>query len=75
MGESSYENKILDSEILTTDLHQPRNVNGSFDLFLNDPKTGAPIETDAPGNYGHSGRKSRQNSLDKKSVTSLGNRY
>lgn len=44
LTKENYLRELLDSDILTSDLLQARNINASFDLYINDTETGEPLD-------------------------------
>ena len=76
MTDKTTVNDILDSNIITTDLLQPLNVNASFDLYLNDIDNGEPVKpTMEAATVGHVGRKGINSSLTRTTIYSGGFKY
>lgn len=73
---SQYVQDILDSDIMTTDLLQPGNVNASFDMFINDLETGEPIPDETHESpKGHTGKKGINNALTGSTIMYGGDRF
>lgn len=71
LSDSDYVQDLLDSDIMTSDLLQARNINASFDLYLNDPETGEPLEEikkEDDSAVGHTGNRELNTALSGKTV-------
>lgn len=55
LADMDYVQELLDSDVMTTDLLQARNINASFDMYLNDYETGEPIEENMAKESSHTG--------------------
>ena len=73
LSEKLYINDLLKSDILTTDLAIPHNVNASFDLKIPDSE-GKPIDSKT-NPVGHTGHKGVNNSISAITLTLNGDRY
>lgn len=67
LRDSSYIKDLLDSNILTTDLALPNNVNASFDLYLVD--NAGNIKEEVTNQKGHTGQKGINNTIHKVNIT------
>lgn len=75
IGESSYIEDLLDSDIIETDIALVHNVNSSFDLYLTNSE-GSIVDSNK-NNYpkGHTGYKGINNSISQKTITINNNIY
>lgn len=73
-----YVEDLLNSDVLTCDLLRARNVNASFDLYLNDLDTGEPIEVtnlEDDSKVGHTGNRELNTDLVGNTVNIGRNEY
>lgn len=69
LTDSQYQEDILKSGILTTDLHQPGNVNASFDIAPIDSEGKPSVEGGEIALKGHTGKRGIQNVLNRTTLT------
>ena len=69
MVDSNFVKDLLESNIITTDLLQPLNVNASFDLYLNNLESGKPAKkkSEVPSQQ-HTGKRGVNSSLSVETV-------
>ena len=65
LTDPQYQEDILKSGILTTDLYQPGNVNASFDIALIDSEGKPSVEKEEIALKGHTGKRGIQNVLNR----------
>ena len=69
LTDPQYQEDILKSGILTTDLYQPGNVNASFDIAPIDSEGRPSVEEDEIALKGHTGKRGIQNVLNRTTLT------
>lgn len=69
LTDPQYQEDILKSGILTTDLYQPGNVNASFDIALVDSEGKPSVERGEIALKGHTGKRGIQNVLNRTTLT------
>lgn len=69
IGESSYIEDLLDSDIIETDIALVHNVNSSFDLYLTNSEGNIVDSNKNTNPKGHTGYKGINNSISQKTIT------
>lgn len=69
LTDPQYQEDILKSGILTTDLYQPGNVNASFDIALVDSEGKPSVKGGEIALKGHTGKRGIQNVLNRTTLT------
>lgn len=69
IGESSYIEDLLDSDIIETDIALLHNVNSSFDLYLTNSEGNIVDSNKNTNPKGHTGYKGINNSISQKTIT------
>lgn len=72
---SQYQEDILDSGILVTDLHQPGNVNASFDIALINSEGKPSPQSEDTSLKGHTGKRGINSTIHRTTLTLNGKRF